>query len=565
MSSSRTSDRDRVVRARRRSPSPTGAASALTETDRRLLDVLCAHRVVRQDQLARLFPKVPERTLRYRTRRLHDLGLAGRTRPYREHGSAPNHHWPTRRADSLMRGEPAPRGGERQEPNPVFLAHATALTELYVAILTNARTGAFKGLRYDRESDAREPFKDGARERALAPDATLGLIDTQDRELWAFVEIDLGTMSHTRLRFKAALYAAYIESEAWHKRHAYPPALLFLTTTDIRARRFLGALARALSYGPPLRKRRAFIAGAAGIVWTPHQLMTDPCLMDLDANTGLTLLDILHAAHAPHERTLTRERKEREAEETKRQALLDDPEKMRDWLRDHNRTLAPYFDALEDPGAQAIELLLASNTTPLPQESKVLRAIARDLEDALPELRPPPDAPPGFAVVDEVALLVKDYTDTQAKQIRALAADHGDGPSLRRTWNLLHNGGLLTPSDLDQLPRDAKHDAARRHEQQKRHAAYLEWREQAAHQLARKAGPLGRFTHSREQFYPQLDRERLRVCERCRETIYPGQPVTNGYGYDAPAPARCHFCVEPHGTLPYDPTENASKESEAQP
>ena len=250
MSSYRSSDRARVVRTRR-SPSPSGAASALADIDRRLLDVLCAHRVVRQDQLARLFPEIPERTLRYRTRRLHHLGLAGRSRPYQERGSAPNHHWPTRRADCLMRGEPVPRGGERREPNPIFLAHATALTELYVAVVTNARKTGFKGLRYERENEARETFKDGARERALAPDATLGLLDEQDRKLWTFIEIDLGTMSHTRLRAKAALYAAYINNEAWCKRHTYLPALLFLTTTDVRARRFLGALARALSTAHP--------------------------------------------------------------------------------------------------------------------------------------------------------------------------------------------------------------------------------------------------------------------------------------------------------------------------
>jgi hypothetical protein len=82
MSSSRSAGRDRVVRRRRREP----GCAALTDLDRRVLAVLCAHRVVRQDQLGRLFPDVPERTLRYRTRRLHDLGLAGRSRPYREQG-----------------------------------------------------------------------------------------------------------------------------------------------------------------------------------------------------------------------------------------------------------------------------------------------------------------------------------------------------------------------------------------------------------------------------------------------------------------------------------------------
>lgn len=138
-----SADRVRVVRPRRRSD----PNCALAEIDHRVLGVLCEHRVVRQDQLGRLFPETPERTLRYRTRRLHELGLAGRSRPYRERGSAPNHHWPTRRADALVCGETLPRGGERHVPNPVFLAHAatqTASTWRRSGITSLARTLGLK-------------------------------------------------------------------------------------------------------------------------------------------------------------------------------------------------------------------------------------------------------------------------------------------------------------------------------------------------------------------------------------------------------------------------------------
>jgi hypothetical protein len=114
--------------------------------------------VVRQDQLQRLFPDIPSRTLRYRTRRLHDLGLVGRSRPYRELGSAPNHHWPTRRADCVMNGDPIPRGGERAQPNPLFLAHAAALTELYVTLAVGSPSVSLSLLDYRREGDARESF-----------------------------------------------------------------------------------------------------------------------------------------------------------------------------------------------------------------------------------------------------------------------------------------------------------------------------------------------------------------------------------------------------------------------
>ncbi len=264
-----------------------------TSDDRRLLGVLCAHRVVTQAQLGRLFPGVPERTLRYRTRRLHALGLAGRSRPYREQGSAPNHHWPTRRADCLMRGEPAQRGGERSQPNPLFLAHAAALTDLYVALQTEASQAGLSVLEYRREGNAREVFDSDGEGRALAPDAMLILADGQGRKFGAFVEIDLGTMSHTRLRQKAELYAAYAASDAWHERHLFLPALLFLTTTDARAAKFVGTLTRALSYGPREHRRRALVAGAAGIAWAPRRLLDAACLADLDGNVGLALVDIL--------------------------------------------------------------------------------------------------------------------------------------------------------------------------------------------------------------------------------------------------------------------------------
>ncbi len=48
-------------------------------------------------------PDVPDRTLRYRTERLTRLGLVGRSRPYRDKGSAPFHYWPTRASDAFVR------------------------------------------------------------------------------------------------------------------------------------------------------------------------------------------------------------------------------------------------------------------------------------------------------------------------------------------------------------------------------------------------------------------------------------------------------------------------------
>ena len=460
-----------------------------------------------------------------------------------------------------MRGDPVPRGGERRAPNPVFLAHAAALTELYVAIFTRARAAGFVGFAYQREGEARESFKDGVHERALAPDATILLVDEQDRRFSAFVEIDLGTMSYARLRQKAELYAAYAASDAWRKRHQFLPALLFLTTTDIRARKFVRTLAGALSYGPRRHGRHAFVAAGAGIAWEPHRLLCEPCLVDLDGNTDLRLLDVLNTAREPYEKARAYRQEQREAEEEKRRALRDDPEAMRKHLGEHRHALDSYVTALGPLGKLTLELLTASTERPSSAEREVLRAIARDLGDALPELRANALPSPGDTMLSEIQLLAEHYRAKQAEQIKTLASHHGEGPCLRRARDVLRKGVLLDPTALDHLPQDAERDAASRHEQYERREAYLKWRERAARELARKAGPLGRLTHRAEDFYAQLDQERLRICTSCEETIYPRAREAGSRG--SPRVPRCHYCREPHGSKPYDITSIASKESEA--
>lgn len=88
------------------------------------------------------------------------LVFSGRSRPYRERGSAPYHLWPSRRADVLVHGTPVSRGGERGEPNPLFLAHAAGVTELYALLSTQAGS---LDLRLDRFE--REPFRAQGRPR----------------------------------------------------------------------------------------------------------------------------------------------------------------------------------------------------------------------------------------------------------------------------------------------------------------------------------------------------------------------------------------------------------------
>src|SRR5436190_361794 len=146
--------------------------------------------------------------------------------------------------------------GERSEPNPLFLAHTAAVSELYVALVTCADALGLCLHAFQREGEAREPFQARGRKRALAPDALLDLRDADGRQLLAFVELDLGTMSHARLKTKAAGYAAYAAGAAWTQRHPFCPCLLFVTTSDARAIGFLKAMQLARERGDRERAGR---------------------------------------------------------------------------------------------------------------------------------------------------------------------------------------------------------------------------------------------------------------------------------------------------------------------
>jgi hypothetical protein len=111
----------------------------------------------------------------------------------------------------------------------------------------------------------------------------------------------------------------------------------------------------------------------------------------------------------------------------------------------------------------------------------------------------------------------------------------------------LRSGGLLDRRPLEGLPRDAERDEQGRREQTECRVAYEAAREAAARNLARKAGPLGRLTHRPEDFYAQLDQERLRVCRACNETIYP----TAERASDSRRRPTCHYCASSERIVAY--------------
>jgi Replication-relaxation len=508
--------------------------------------------VLTQTQLERLLHEVPARTLRYRTERLTKLGLVGRSRPYRDRGSAPFHYWPTRASDAFVRGEPAPRGGERTEPNPQFLHHAERLSELYVLLAVQAPTVGLRLHAFQREGDAREVFRADGRERALAPDALVHLKDEDGRGLLAFLELDMGTMSHARLKTKAAGYAAYASQAAWTERHAFCPCLLFLTTTEARALAFLKILTAQLDRqgrGNYYSRRyyfEWFAAAACDHAADPERALVEACWDDLAlAGGGLTLTDCLNKARVPYDSRRVKEEAEERAREATRERLRTRPEALRTHLMEKHVRLHAHLDQFGAAGAAALDLLLASREDMSEMERDAFAAIVRqlDTEDPLEVHAKPEPVPPTVPDLDAVELLAENYRRRQRAQVEELARRYGVGPQLRRYGQMLDRGELLSTYNVDGLQAAAKRDQDARRDQERLRDAYLERRDQEARGRKHQLGLATRIAHGPAALHSVIDRERLRACRRCDEISYPDGLGRDRYGTSVYKSAeRCHFC-----------------------
>jgi hypothetical protein len=530
----------------------------VTDTDRRLLTLLAEQRVLTQTQLERLLADTPARTLRYRTERLTKLGLVGRSRPYRDKGSAPFHYWPTRGSDAFVRGEPVPRGGERAEPNPQFLHHAERLSELYVLLQVQAPTLGLHLHEFRREGEAREPFRAGGRERALAPDALVHLHDENGRGLLAFVELDMGTMSHARLKTKAAGYAAYAAEAAWTESHPFCPCLLFLTTTEARAVAFLkllnGLLDKHRRYSSSFYGDWGegghlawFAAAACAHAREPERALPEACWDDLSlAGGGLTLPDCLNKARDAYDTRRAKREAEQRARDEQREQLRAHPEARRAHLKEkHLRFPGEHLIQFGGEGETALHLLLSS-TTPMSEiERDAFAALSRQLDDDPLEAEPASQpVPPTWTDREAVAALVDVYRRHQRARIEELARRYGEGPALRADRQHLSGDDLLSRYSCDSLEERARRDHQAREEQERLRLVYLDRREREARRRKHEAGLAARLAHGRSAVYAIVDRDLLRICTRCDEIVYPPEPERRGTViYQQPSqPSRCHFC-----------------------
>jgi hypothetical protein len=522
-----------------RSPSGSGrhagarssaGSPSLSDLDHRILDLLSSLRVLTLPQLATISPEIPSRTLRYRTARLAKHGFVGRTRPYRERGSAPHHLWPTRKGEAIAKGEAPPRGGERREPNPLFLAHAAGLSELYVVL----KTGLPEGTRlaaFDREAEARETFTSlGGEERAIAPDACIDVAEADGRRLFGFVELDLGTMSHRQLKAKAAGYGEYARLEAWRHRNPFCPALLFVTTSEKRARSFLAASDREIG--------TRMLVACVGLARDLRRCVLAPEWMVGASEQAADLLGILRAARRPYDEAKEREEAERRKEEAERDQLRSDPKALAERLRGELR-YAWGDDQLGRAATDALRLSVQGEGGLSEIERAALKAVGGMLVEPLAARLA--DREPTPSEREALATLVAHHRASQIEHLSETAKRFGEGPKLRRRRRWLEDGDLLGTDSLDGLALDAEQDRENAAEQDRLRKDYLRWRETKATRLGERHGFIARRRIGHDAFLAEVDREALRLCSGCEEIVYPDPEREHGPARRDVA-AYCHFC-----------------------
>ncbi|HVM36001.1 MAG TPA: replication-relaxation family protein [Actinomycetota bacterium] len=515
-----------------------------SDSDRDILDALVEHRVATAAHLSALL-EIPERTVRYRLSGLRSKGYVRAVRPPADKGSAPDHWCPTRKADSWSKGERSPQGGDKAAPSTTFVEHSAAITALYVAL--RAALG-LQVIEWIREAAAAEEFAWRGRRRKIVPDAFVVVADN-DCECRAFVEIDLGSMSLTRLSQKLSGYAAYYAALAWADTHPFPPVLLLMTTSESRAeaaiRRFEQRWAQAqrhLHSSPYVAEETSVpeIAACAG-ARNSDEAVKEPVWLSSGGSDGLHLTDLLRPAW---DRWSEQERARRELEERREQLrseLAANPERCREEIQQsgasrHFEALAEVFD---DNGRIALTILLQGREAMVPTERTAFTFFSRRLawtrRGALTAKENP--EPPSEDERRVAQNLAADYLDRQKRYVARLWARHSDCRATMKAIEHLDDDKLLRADEIDRLPVLV---AAHRNEAsdlRARQRAYVSWREQAVERERERRRALARLVFDRAGAASALDLERLSYCRGCRQIVVPREPDLKGA-----VPPECSFC-----------------------
>lgn len=208
----------------------------------RLVDTF---RYVSTSQIARLFFGTRRRA-QARLRQLHQAGLLGYATSLVTRGRGERVWFVTKRASDILPGETVTcQRIARKELTFGFLRHKLAVVDVYIAFLEAAREvgGTMEWL---AERQASEKFIGSRGEVWVRPDGFLRL-ELPDREpILGFVEVDLSSITLSRMVQRFQAYYEYVATGRYQAR--YPEAvrangiamwILVICDTESRARRLL--------------------------------------------------------------------------------------------------------------------------------------------------------------------------------------------------------------------------------------------------------------------------------------------------------------------------------------
>ena len=503
----------------------------VSDTDRDILDTLVEHRVATAVHLSVLL-EIPERTIRYRLAQLKAKGYARAVRPPADKGSSPDHWCPTRKADSWSKGERAPHGGDKAAPSTTFVEHSGAITALYVALL---KATAGLGLtEWEREAGAAEEFEWRSRPRKIVPDAFI-VVGDKKTAYRAFVEVDLGSMSMTRLSQKLSGYAAYYAAQAWADIHPFPPALLLATTSEARAE---GAIARfeqriaqaerhAHSYSYRGRDEWVPEMGACACARYPDEAVGEPVWLSSGGGDGLYLTDLLRP---PWERWAEQERTRRQEHERReqwRQSLRADLERCRKEIQEcgSSRSFEDLAEAFDQRGCLALKLLVQRDRKMDTTERAAFAFFSRRLGwsrrgDLTAAHHPPPPSEQERRAVHSLA---SHYAERQKRYVARLYARGSDSPAIGQAIAHLDGGDFLRHDELARLPGLIAAHRNNLSDLQRRRRAYITWREKTIVRARRAKRTLARLVFDPGRAAQEIDLERLWFCKPCGQLAIPAE------------------------------------------
>lgn len=483
---------------------------SLSALDHAILEHLSQHRVLTTTQLTAITSS-PVRTVTYRLDRLHRARLVGRTRPYAEAGSAPLHWWPTEAAAASPTGV-RPSHARRSIPNPMFMAHAAALADLWLALTTHGPEAGLKLTRWLRDEESWEKWRGIGGAARIAPDAFAEVAVGEDGELVpVFIEVDLATMSQVRLRAKARRYVAYVECGAWQHLHPWPPVLLLLTTSATRAGGFLTAVER-------LRPRRPYswddddntqlVVAAAAHVHDPTTAVREAeWRLSVDGDP-LTLRRILAEQAGDMRRRRAAEQAARE--EAERMAPIEAVFSFRSELSDICR-------ALEDDVAAEVLRAIDSRQADLAAWALAHRDLVLEIDRWWSDRKQRHQAATEWGkrrarIVDRLRPLRKALHNEQARIIAEAYEAGLDDPHLRAFQRQLDGGELLSLFWLKYVIENPKSRADYEREMMN---GYAEAREKAVQKDWRELSWLQRLRTSIDALRADFDAQHLLICEDC--------------------------------------------------